>query len=196
MQSVRQVLSISAVLVCVAASPTASAASWRSPVAVHVPRHPSDLTNVRVSFHTRGYLPHGGYYYAVIAVERYRGHTREAPPPCAISSDMLKTQYGYANRHGSVALTLFAAKSVDDRWCSGGAYEGAIYAVPHAPLCSGANPYAVCSTDGYEFGGGCNFAEKVCGVVIRGRRYAYLDGLPKPIDTSTQIVGRFQIRFQ
>jgi hypothetical protein len=54
----------------------------------------------------RARLPEGGYYYAVIVLERYKHYTRKAPPPCATSSDMQKTDYGYPHPGQPVKLAL------------------------------------------------------------------------------------------
>jgi hypothetical protein len=171
---------------------SASAASQLGPVSVKVSPRPSVAGNVGVAFKPRGHLPGGGYYYAVIVLEEYARHQQSAPPPCAISSDMARTQYGYPHRDRAVALTLTPASSTSGRWCPGGSYIGAVYAVPHKPRCRGSQPCYGHSTQS----GSCWEANGrlVCGVVAIPT-YSYPGGLPKPIDHSARIVGRFRITF-
>jgi hypothetical protein len=137
-------------------------------------------------------LPEGGYYYGVIVLKPYRKYTRNSPPPCSTSSDMQRTDYGYPQPNGKVALALTPASSSTGHWCPGGSYTGAIYAVPHAPPCEGAYP---CHSEPYKepcagVAPGC-----VLGVVARPREYAYPDGLPRPRATGTTVVGHFAIKF-
>lgn len=184
---------LSTLALALTGSASASAATPLGPVSVRVPQKPSVTTTLAVSFHPRGRLPHGGYYYAVIVLEHYN-RSSAAPPACAISSDMRRTAYGYPRRDGAIHLTLLPAKSAKNRWCAEGTYEGAIYAVPHKPPCSKSYPCYGLSTQS----GGCWEVEagrRVCGVVIRPSPYSYPGGLPKPLDHSTHIVGRFQIKF-
>src|SRR5438309_10698361 len=95
------------------------AAATLSPVSVKAPTHPGVQGNVAISFRPHGALPSGGYYYAVIVLERY-SLAKPGVPPCAISSDMHRTVYGHP-RHGRAArLTLFPARSSESRWCAGG----------------------------------------------------------------------------
>ena len=89
-----------------------------------------------------GSLPEGGYYYAVMVLEPYRHYSRQHPPPCSVSSDMQRTDYGYSEA-GKVSLALTPAKSIAGHWCLGGSYEGAIYPVPHPPPCNSAIRAAV-----------------------------------------------------
>jgi hypothetical protein len=162
-------------------------------VAVHVQRKLSARQNVHVTF--RGHeLPEGGYYYAVIVLKPYRKYTRSSPPPCATSSDMQRTDYGYPQPGGDVALALTPTGSHTGHWCPGGDYVGAIYAVPHAPPCDSEYP---CLSEPYErpklcagVGVGC-----VLGVVEERSDWKYPDGLPSPHASGTTIVGRFAVRF-
>jgi hypothetical protein len=185
------VLIVSVLVLTVAGSVGASAGTRA--VSVHVQRKPNVAGNVHISFRPTDHLPAGGYYYAVIVLKPYKHYPRKTPPPCATSSDMQKTDYGYPHPGRPVRLALTPAKSVLGHWCRGGVYSGGIYAVPHAPPCSSSYN---CSTNGYEYGS-CSEVEgrKLCGIVVRPRRYSYLDGLPKPIDHSTRIIGRFQVTF-
>jgi hypothetical protein len=145
-----------------------------------------------VSFQPRGELPTGGYYYAVVVLEQYRSNFQHSPPPCAISSDMARTQYGYPHRGRPVRLTLTPARSTSGHWCSGGNYIGAVYAVPHRPRCGGSQPCYGRSTQN----GGCWTVEGrvLCGVVAIPT-YSYPGGLPKPIDRTARVVGHFRVGF-
>ena len=160
-------------------------------VSVHVQRKLAFSQNVHLTFRARP-LSEGGYYYGVIVLKPYKQYTKKAPPPCSTSSNMQRTDYGYPPPNGKVALALTPAKSSTGRWCPSGSYEGAIYAVPHAPPCESAYP---CHSEPYKepcagIGPGC-----VLGVVARPKEYAYPDGLPKPRATGTMIVAHFSITF-
>jgi len=172
-------------------SSKADAAIAAEHVSVHVQRRLAARKNVHITFHAPR-LPEGGYYYAVIVLKPYKKYTRTSPPPCSASSNMLRTDYGYPQANGQLALALTPAKSSTGHWCPSGSYEGAIYAVPHAPPCESAYP---CHSEPYKepcagIGPGC-----VHGVVARPYEYAYPDGLPKPRATGTTIVARFTVRF-
>jgi hypothetical protein len=145
---------------------TAVASSATTPglVSVTVPKHPSVLRNVQVSFRPHGRLPRGGYYFAVLVLQNYERASKRSPPQCALSSDMKKTDYGYPHGRGSIRLTLAPAKSAENNWCPGGVYAGAIYAVPHKPPCNASYPcYGRQSVTSpcWELEGG----HTVCGVV-------------------------------
>jgi 5-hydroxyisourate hydrolase-like protein (transthyretin family) len=163
-----------------------------SPVKVHVQRKLNVLENVHISFHPTGRLPEGGYYYAVIVLKPYRHYTKKHPPPCATSSDMEETDYGYPHPGRLVRLALTPATSTVGHWCRGGAYTGGVYAVPHAPPCESTYP---CRSEPDErspcFGPG----KRVCGVVKPPKRYAYPEGLPQPIAHGARIVGHFSVAF-
>ncbi len=170
-----------------ALSATALAATTR----VHVQRNLSVHQNVHLTLHARR-LPEGGYYYGVIVLKPYRRYTRHSPPPCSTSSDMQRTDYGYPQPNEKIALTMTPAHSSTGHWCPGGVYEGAIYAVPHAPPCESAYP---CHSEPYKepcagLGPGC-----VLGIVAHPKEYAYPDGLPRPRATGTTIVAHFSVRF-
>jgi hypothetical protein len=171
---------------------TAPPAASGGTVSVRVPGLVSVGQSVHVSFRARP-LPGGGYYYAVLVLKPYRHYTRSSAPPCATSSDMQRTDYGYP-RHGQVALALTPARSRAGHWCRGGAYVGAIYAVPHAPPCEGRYP---CRGEPYEPPSPCWHVEGrvLCGVVALPKQYAYPDGLPTPLARGTTIVGHFAVRF-
>ena len=119
-----------------AGTPAAQALS-----ALHVPRALAVGRDVRISFRA-SQRPEGGYYYAVIVLKPYKRYTRPSPPPCSASSDMRRADYGYPQRDGVVKLALAPASSRTGRWCRGGTYAGAIYAVPHAPPCEAGTPVA------------------------------------------------------
>ena len=123
-----------------AGSVTAWAGTQPPTVSVHVQRKLSVTGNVHVSFDPTDPLPVGGYYYAVIVLKPYRHYTKKSPPPCATSSDMQRTDYGYPHPGRPVQLALTPAESVARHWCRGGVYVGAIYAVPQPPPCEGAYP--------------------------------------------------------
>jgi hypothetical protein len=163
------------------------------PVSVLAPAHPSARKSLQVSFHPRAALPLGGYYYAVLVLRDYQLAVQEKQPPCAISSNMERTAYGYPHGGRALRLTLTPARSPSNRWCSRGSYAGAIYAVPHRPPCSRA--YS-CYGKSTQSGGCWNVEGRIlCGVVAIPL-YTYPGGLPKPIDRRSQIVGRFQVSFQ
>src|SRR5438445_8802472 len=101
---------ITIALALVAIGRAGEAAATLSPVSVKVPTHPSVQGNVAISFRPHGALPSGGYYYAVIVLERY-SLAKPGVPPCAVSSDMRKTVYGHPHPGRAVRLTLFPAMS-------------------------------------------------------------------------------------
>lgn len=158
---------------------------------VHVQSRLALRENVHVSFHAKA-LPEGGYYYAVIVLKPYKRYTRSAPPPCSSSSDMQRTDYGYPQADGQIALALTPAKSSTRHWCAGGSYEGAIYAVPHAPPCENSYP---CRAEPYKEP--CAGVKPGCvlGIVARPQEWAYPDHLPAPLASDTTIVARFAVRF-
>jgi hypothetical protein len=169
------------------ASPAAAALPLRvegAPLLRHV---------VRVAFPAAP-LPAGGYYYAVLVLRPYRHYTRASPPPCSVSSNMLRTAYGYPGGTGRLSLTLAPAPSHTGHWCPGGSYEGGVYAVPHPPPCHGAYP---CRAEPYTPPSPCWNAEGhlVCGVVVHPLEWAYPDRLPAPVSPGASIVARFSVRF-
>lgn len=166
-----------------------SVVALAAPMSVHVQHDLAVHQNMHITFRA-GQLPEGGYYYGVIVLKPYERYTRSAPPPCSTSSNMQRTDYGYPQPTGQVALALTPAKSSTGHWCRGGSYEGAIYAVPHAPPCESTYP---CHSEPNPCGGlapGC-----VHGVVAWPKAYAYPDGLPQPRATGTAIVAHFSVRF-
>lgn len=178
-------------LVCV----NASAATQTATTAVQVPSRPSVLGNVHISFRPTGRLPPGGYYYAVIVLKPYKRYTRQAPPPCATSSDMQRTDYGYPRAGHPVSLALTPARSSTGHWCRGGTYVGGVYAVPHAPPCNSSYP---CRSEPYETPSPCFKLEDgriVCGIVAHPKEYAYPEGLPTPLAPGTRIIARFNVTF-
>jgi hypothetical protein len=164
-------------------------------VSVHVPHKLGDRASVHVSFRPGGQLPAGGYYYAVLVLKSYKHYTRQHPPPCATSSNMERADYGYPHPGRSVSLVLAPAPSRSGRWCSGGSYVGAVYAVPQAPPCEARYP---CFSEPYEPPSPCWNLEghPVCGIVAKPPRYRYPDGLPRPLAAGTLIVGRFSVGFR
>jgi hypothetical protein len=191
----RRSLTVSAVTASAAGtlSFVLSTVALATTVPVHVQRKLVVRESVHVTFRAKR-LPERGYYYGVIVLKPYRRYTRSSPPPCSTSSNMQRTDYGYPQGKGLVALALTPAKSSTGHWCAGGSYEGAIYAVPHAPPCESTYP---CRSEPYEPPSPCWNIEgrRVCGVVARPREYAYPDGLPAPLASGTTIVGRFSVRF-
>jgi hypothetical protein len=176
-------------VLALAGSPPASAET----VALHVQREPTIRHSVHLAFRAKR-LPEGGYYYAVMVLERYRRYTRGSPPPCSSSSNMQRTDYGYPLANGQVTLALTPARSLTGHWCRGGSYAGAIYVVPHAPPCESTYP---CRSEPYEPPSPCWNVEgrRVCGVVALPRRWAYPDGPPTPLAQGTRIVARFSVSF-
>jgi hypothetical protein len=180
---------------CVASALGASADTQPTNVPVHVQRKLDIRENVHISFHSVDRLPAGGYYYAVIVLRPYKAYTRNAPPPCSTSSDMQRTDYGYPQSDGAVALALTPSASRTGHWCGGGHYAGAVYAVPHAPPCESRYP---CRTSEPYERSPCwevQSGRKVCGIVAPPRRYAYPQGIPAPLAQGTRIVGRFSVVF-
>jgi hypothetical protein len=174
-------------ILSLALSPLALAAT----VYVHVQHKLAVRQNVHLAFQARR-PPEGGYYYGVIVLKPYRQYTRTSPPPCSTSSNMQRTDYGYPQANGQVALALTPARSSTRHWCPGGSYEGAVYAVPHAPPCESSYP---CRSEPYKEP--CAGIEPGCvlGVVARPKEYEYPDGLPTPRATGTTIVARFSVKF-
>jgi hypothetical protein len=160
---------------------------------VHVQRKPAIRQNVHVRFSAPS-LPEGGYYYGVIVLKPYQKYTRRSPPACSTSSNMQRTDYGYPQPGGVVALALTPAKSKAGHWCRGGVYEGAIYSVPHAAPCESKYP---CRSEPYTPPSPCwgTGEHIVCGLVVRPREWQYPDPLPKPLATGTTIVARFSLKF-
>jgi hypothetical protein len=186
---VHALIALAGVVASFAGTPAASAAG----VAVRVQRPHSVAQSVHISFSAAA-LPNGGYYYAVIVLEPYRHYTRSSPPPCATSSNMQRTDYGYPRARSQVALAITPARSATGHWCRGGTYSGAIYAVPHAPPCEGRYP---CRSEPYEPPSPCWGVDGhiVCGVVALPHQYSYPDGPPAPLARGTSIVARFSVKF-
>jgi hypothetical protein len=143
-----------------------------------------------ISVQPQRHLPRGSYYYAVAVLVHYRerGTSQPRAPSCAISSDMARTQYGRPQSGRPLRLTLLPAAGAEARWCANSEYQGAVYAVPHQPPCSRSYPC---------YGrGSCGPLGGFCGVVVQPvSEYSYPGGLPRPIDPSSRIVGRFSLRF-
>ena len=158
---------IAALVALIAAgSVTAWAGAQLPPVSVHLQRKLSVTGNVHVSFHPTDPLPVGGYYYAVIVLKPYRQYTKKSPPPCATSSDMQRTDYGYPQPGHPVQLALTPAESVARHWCRGGVYSGAIYAVPQPPPCE--STYPCLYAEPYKAPSPCfeiAHGQRACGVV-------------------------------
>lgn len=180
-----------AVTTAVTSACLASAVALAATMPVHVQHKLAVRQNVHVTFRAKQ-LPEGGYYYGVIVLKRYKKYTRGSPPPCSTSSNMQRTDYGYPQRNGQIALALTPAKSSTGHWCPNSSYEGAIYAVPHTPPCGSTYP---CYSEPHErpcegLAPGC-----VHGVVANPREYKYPDGLPSPRATGTTIVAHFSVKF-
>jgi hypothetical protein len=170
----------------------ASASAQPDGVPVNVQQKPSIAGNVHIGFPSTGSLPPGGYYYAVIVLKPYKHYTQEAPPPCATSSNMQKTDYGYPHPGHPVRLVLTPTKSATGHWCRGGSYIGAIYAVPHPPPCNSIYP---CRSEPYKEP--CAGVRPGCveGIVARPREWAYPQGLPTPVAKGTRIIAHFKVSF-
>lgn len=149
--------------------------------------------NVHLSFKAAP-LPEGGYYYAVIVLKKYKHYTRKSPPPCSVSSNMQRTDYGYSNE-GSVVLALTPATSHANHWCPSGIYEGGVYAVPHAPPCESAYPCRAEAPTKTAYH--CNPEVERCffGVVALLKEWQWPDPLPRPIAKGTTIIDHFTIKF-
>ena len=158
---------------------------------MHVQRELRIGQNVHVSFSAPA-LADGGYYYGVIVLGPYRRYTRRSPPPCSTSSNMRRTDYGYPQSDGVVALALAPARSTTWHWCPGGSYEGAIYAVRAATPCDSRYP---CPAEPYE--APCAGVRPGCveGIVALPREWEYPDPLPTPLHQGTAIVRRFSVKF-
>jgi hypothetical protein len=187
-----QVLILSAIALTAAGSAIAVASPQPGPLSVHVQQKPSIAGSAHISFRPTDRLPPGGYYYAVIVLKPYRDYTEKAPPPCATSSNMEKTDYGYPNPGRPVSLALTPAKSFARHWCRGGVYSGGIYAVPYPPPCNSTYP---CRSEPYK--APCAGIRPGCveGVVARPREWAYPQGLPTPLAKGTRIIAHFQVTF-
>jgi hypothetical protein len=162
-------------------------------VSVHVQRKPAIGQNVHITFRAKR-LPAGGYYYAVLVLKPYKRYTHAEPPPCATSSNMQRTDYGYSQADGDVTLALTPAKSSTGHWCRGGTYLGAIYAVPHKPPCESTYP---CRSEPYNPPSPCWNIEgrRVCGVVALPTQWSYPKGLPTPLASGSTIVANFTVVF-
>jgi hypothetical protein len=168
-----------------------SAMALAATLSVHVQHKLAARQNVHLTFQAMQ-LPEGGYYYGVIVLKPYKKFTRVSPPPCSTSSNMQHTDYGYPQANGQVALALTPAKSSTGHWCPSGSYEGAVYAVPHAPPCESSYP---CRSEPYEGLGRCVNSRVPCPVGIVAKGYVYPDGLPTPRATGTTIVAGFSVKF-
>lgn len=163
-----------------------AAAGARADVTPKIVSKPATGANVALNFIANP-LPAGTYYYAVMTLEPYRHYTAEHRPPCSVSSDMQKTDYGYP-QDGNVAVSLAPARSHTGHWCLGGSYEGAIYAVSPTRPCE--DTYSCederCATSP------CRVLD---GVVPLRRPWAYPQPPPQPVERNVQIVGWFVVRF-
>jgi hypothetical protein len=185
-----RVIGATAIALGFAASAAVASAQIAS---MHVQRKLAVGQNVHITFRAKR-LPEGGYYYAVIVLKPYKKYTRSMPPPCSTSSNMQRTDYGYAQANGDVTLALTPAKSSTGHWCRGGAYLGAIYAVPHKPPCESTYP---CRSEPYNPPSPCWNIEgrRVCGVVALPTQWSYPKGLPTPRASSTTIEAHFTVVF-
>jgi hypothetical protein len=186
-------LILSVLALTVAGSVGASASTQPDAVSVHVQQKPSIASNVHISFRPIDRLPPGGYYYAVLVLKPYKHYTQNEPPPCATSSNMQRTDYGYPHPGRPVRLALTPAKSFARHWCRGGVYSGGIYAVPYPPPCNSTYP---CRSEPYKEPSPCFEIEpghRACGVVAKPKLYRYPDGLPAPLAKGTRIIGRFAV---
>jgi hypothetical protein len=210
MPAKRRLALVGALALALCGSACSSARTGSDPLSVKVPKHPSLRGDLQISFRPQGQLPRGGYYYAVVVLVRYARDLLGRAPSCATSSDMRRTAYGHPQHGDQVTLTLVRARSAKGRWCPGGTYQGAVYAVPHKPPCSASYP---CYGKSTETGGCFEVAEgrRLCGVVVPPPKteptppspqpapsatpYSFPGGLPRPIDRSTRVIAHFQVRF-
>lgn len=193
MRGIRRSVVVGAGVLVVAASASASPDPRLSSLSVDVPQPANVHSNVKIGFRPVR-LPRGGYYYAILVLDRYPRYGYGSPtPPCAISSDMSIVEYGYPDR-GRVRLTVTPAKSAEGHWCSGGAYIGGVYAVPHKPPCSSAYPCYGRSTQNAP---ACPEIEHrlLCGTPPLPLPYSYPGGLPEPTDRTTRLIGHFKVHF-
>jgi hypothetical protein len=173
----------------------ASASAQPDAVSVHVQQKPNIASNVHISFHPTGSLPPDGYYYAVMVLKPYKHYTQNEPPPCATSSNMQRTDYGYPHPGHPVRLALTPAKSLARHWCRGGVYSGGIYAVPYLPPCNSTYP---CRSEPYKAPSPCFEiapGRRACGVVAKPKLYRYPAGLPTPLAEGTRIIAHFKVSF-
>ena len=191
----RRLLLTAGVSLCVPVATALATPSHTAGVSLQVQHRPSAAANVHVLLSHAPRLPEGGYYYAVVVLSPYKRYTRSSPPPCAPSSNMQRTDYGYPSARGMVSLYLTPARSATRHWCPGGTYSGGIYAVPHAPPCESRYP---CRSEPYEPPSPCWNLEgrRVCGVVALPRQYAYPDPLPRPLASGTHVVAHFSVVFR
>jgi hypothetical protein len=181
------------VLLLIVAALVIVGSAWAAPLDLKVQTKLSTRENVHLSFKAAP-LPEGGYYYAVIVLKApYKDHDAEHQPPCAVSSNMQRTDYGYPHDDG-VLLALTPTTSRVGGWCPAGTYEGGIYAVPHAPPCESAYP---CRAEAYEHHYHCNPEVERCffGVVAQPKQWQWPDRLPSPLAGSAKIIGHFTIKF-
>ncbi len=165
-----------------------AAAGARADVTPKIVSKPATGANIVLSFIANPLLA-GSYYYAVMTLEPYRHYTAEHRPPCAVSSDMQKTDYGYP-QDGKTSLVLTPTRSRTGHWCSGGSYEGAIYAVSPTRPCE--NTYS-CEGERCDTLPHCR---PILGVVVEPqRRWTYPAPPPEPVERNVQIVGWFVVRF-
>jgi hypothetical protein len=170
----------------------ATVASGLGHLSVTVPPQPLVSGDLHIRFGPpHDNKPQRSYYYAVVVLKNYHHYSPQAPPPCAISSDMGHTEYGFPHRGKLTHLTLTPATSAENQWCPG-TYIGAVYSVSHRSRCS---RYYPCS-----HGSNRTFTGKLPisighGRAREGEPYSYPGGLPNPIDRSAHIVGRFEVEF-
>lgn len=164
-----------------------SAAKGVGGFSVAIPTQPLVSRDLHIHLRTGGHLPRGAYFYAVAVLRNYPHYSPEAPPLCAISSDMGSTEYGVSHSGKVVNLTLGPAAAPEDRWCPG-TYTGAIYAVTR--------PSRLCDrkADCHRRAGQLPFR------IGTGRQderepYSYPGGLPRPIGRSTSVIGHFDVTF-
>lgn len=164
-----------------------SAAKGVGGFSVVVPTQPLVSRDLRIHLRTGGHLPRGAYFYAVAVLRNYPHYSPEAPPLCAISSDMGSTGYGVSHSGKAVNLTLGPAAAPEDRWCPG-TYTGAIYAVTR--------PSRLCDrkADCHRRAGQLP-ARIGTGWQDEREPYSYPGGLPRPVGRSTRMIGHFDVTF-
>jgi hypothetical protein len=161
------------------------AADGVSRVSVAVPTQPLISRALHIHVRVGGRLPRDAYFYSIAVLTNYRHHSAQAPPLCAVSSNMERAEYATPRSGHVISLTLQPAASPEDHWCPG-TYTGAIYMV---------RPHQLCRRNA-----GCHYFGKLpvrAGASTRHEQepYSYPGGLPRPTDHNSRIVAGFNTTF-
>jgi hypothetical protein len=168
-------------------SVSASAAKGVGSVSVAMPTQPLISHDLHIHLRAGGRLPRGAYFYAIAVLRNYRHYSPQAPPLCAISSDMERMEYGVSHSGKAVNLTLRPASAPEGHWCPG-TYTGAIYAVirPNQLCDHKANCYRRTGKLPIRIGTSSQDEQEP---------YSYPGGLPRPVGRSTRVIGHFHVTF-